>query len=127
VLFLNITYYTGLQLSFDSLHSVLLCSLIIANIATKFSAAIMHNMADILVEICVIFKEMKTETRIAHAFLHCCTFTDNLIATSWGSSVSTETRLRAGRPSFNSRQRQWWDFSSLRHRVQTGSGYHPAS
>jgi hypothetical protein len=30
------------------------------------------------------------------------------------------------RPGFNSRRGQWWDFS-LRHRVHTGSGAHPAS
>jgi len=36
------------------------------------------------------------------------------------------SRLQAGRPGFNSRQMQWWDFS-LHHRVQTGSGFHPAS
>jgi hypothetical protein len=29
---------------------------------------------------------------------------------SRGSSVSTETKLRAGQQGFNSRQEQWWDF-----------------
>jgi hypothetical protein len=41
------------------------------------------------------------------------------------SSVSIETRLRAGRQGFNSLQRQRCYFY-LRHRVQTGSGARPA-
>jgi hypothetical protein len=42
-------------------------------------------------------------------------------------SVSTETRLWAGKPEFNPRQENDGIFS-LRHRsVQTGSGTHPAS
>jgi len=43
-----------------------------------------------------------------------------------GSSVTTVARLRTGRPGFNCRKGQWWDVS-LRHRVQTCSGAHPAS
>jgi hypothetical protein len=43
------------------------------------------------------------------------------------SSVSVETRLRAGRAEFNSPQGQWWDFFSLRYRVQIGSRANPAS
>jgi len=39
---------------------------------------------------------------------------------SWGSSVSIMTRLRHGKPGFDSRQ-------GLRHRVQTGSDANPAS
>jgi len=35
-------------------------------------------------------------------------------------------RLRAGRPGFSSRQRQWTD-SFFRHHPQTGSRVHPAS
>jgi hypothetical protein len=42
-------------------------------------------------------------------------------------SVSMETRLRTGRPGWNSRRGAMMGFSSLRHRVQTGSGAHPAS
>jgi len=34
--------------------------------------------------------------------------------------------LRAGQPGFNFWQVQWW-ILSLRHRVQTGSGFHPDS
>jgi hypothetical protein len=41
------------------------------------------------------------------------------------SSVSVVTRLRAGRPGLGSRQGQ--GIFSLHHRVQTGSGAHPAS
>jgi len=32
-----------------------------------------------------------------------------------------------GLPEINSRRGQWWGFFSLRHRVQTGAGAHPAS
>jgi hypothetical protein len=46
---------------------------------------------------------------------------------SQGSSVSMETRLRAGRPGFNSWQGKWWDSFSLHHLVQTDSRSHPAS
>jgi hypothetical protein len=42
-----------------------------------------------------------------------------------GSSVSIVAELVAGRPGFDSRQVQ--GVSSLRRRVQTGSGAHPAS
>jgi hypothetical protein len=42
------------------------------------------------------------------------------------SSVSTQTRLRAGRLGFSSRKGQWWDFS-LRHPAQIGPGAHQAS
>jgi hypothetical protein len=45
---------------------------------------------------------------------------------SGGSSVSIVTRLPVGRPRFSSRRGQLWYFSH-RHRVQTGSGAHPAS
>jgi len=31
-----------------------------------------------------------------------------------GSSVCIETKVRAGRPGFNSRQGQWWNFSPYR-------------
>jgi hypothetical protein len=44
---------------------------------------------------------------------------------SRGSSVSIVTRLRAGRPGFDSRQEQ--EYLSLRHRVQTDSKAYPAS
>jgi hypothetical protein len=40
-------------------------------------------------------------------------------------SVSTETRLLAGRPAFDSRQGEGGDFLSLRHPIQTDSGAHP--
>jgi len=42
-----------------------------------------------------------------------------------GDAVSMVTRLGAGRPGFDSRQRQ--EFFFLRHRVQTCSGAHPVS
>jgi hypothetical protein len=42
------------------------------------------------------------------------------------SSVSVETRLRAGRPVLNSR-RTSNNGIFLRHRVQAGAGAHPAS
>jgi hypothetical protein len=41
------------------------------------------------------------------------------------NSASTVTELWTGQPKFDSRQRQ--GYFSLRHRVQTGSGAHPAS
>jgi len=44
---------------------------------------------------------------------------------SQSSSDNIGTRLRAGRPGFDFRQRQ--GFFPIRHRVQTGSGAHPAS
>jgi hypothetical protein len=44
---------------------------------------------------------------------------------SHGSSVCPMTRLRAGRPRFDTRQVQV--SFSLYYRVQTGSGVHPAS
>jgi len=43
---------------------------------------------------------------------------------SQGISVSIVNRLWAGRAVFSSRQGQWF---FLRHRIQTGSGAHPAS
>jgi hypothetical protein len=43
---------------------------------------------------------------------------------SRGSSVSIVTRLQAGRSGFDSRQGRVF---SLRHRIQTDSGAHPAS
>jgi len=48
------------------------------------------------------------------------------ISTLWrrGSSVSVLTRLRAGRPGFDSRHGKRF---SLRHRVQTGPGAHQDS
>jgi hypothetical protein len=44
---------------------------------------------------------------------------------SRGSSVNTDTKLRAGRPGFISWQVQLWEFS-LRHGVETGRGAQPA-
>jgi hypothetical protein len=43
------------------------------------------------------------------------------------SPVSTVTRLRDGRPGFNSREGRGWDFFIRYRCVQTGSGAHPAS
>jgi hypothetical protein len=40
---------------------------------------------------------------------------------------STFEGAGAGRPRFNSRQRQWWNFSSPPRCVQTGSGANPVS
>jgi hypothetical protein len=45
---------------------------------------------------------------------------------SRGSSVSTVTSLRAGRPGLDSRQGQGRDFPHL-HSAQTGSGAHRSS
>jgi hypothetical protein len=42
-------------------------------------------------------------------------------------SKCTEARLRARWPEFSSRRERWWDFFSPSHRVETGSGAHPAS
>jgi hypothetical protein len=49
----------------------------------------------------------------------------SLLIRIWVSSVSMVTRLRAGRPGFDSRQRQ--GSFSLRHRVQIGLGIHPVA
>jgi ABC-type antimicrobial peptide transport system permease subunit len=49
------------------------------------------------------------------------------ILTNLFTSVSIVTRLRAGRPGFNSRQWQEWVFFSLRYLIQTGCGIHSAS
>jgi hypothetical protein len=49
-----------------------------------------------------------------------------ILDTSSGSSVSIVTRLRAGRPGFDSRQWKWREFS-LRHRVQHCFRAHPTS
>jgi len=46
---------------------------------------------------------------------------------SCGGSFSRDTRLREGRPGFNSCHGQWWDFFSHCLRVQTATRVHPAS
>jgi hypothetical protein len=57
-----------------------------------------------------------------------CLFSFNEHINCWmqGSSVSVVIRLQAGRPRFDSWRRHRRN-SFLRHRVQTGSGLHPAS
>jgi hypothetical protein len=86
-----------------------------------------HNIAiqlHLVAESCTICSSRSR--RPVQKLLDTPSYTSNFIR-SRGSSVSIETRLRAGWPGFDSQQWQWWDFFFLRLRVQTGSGAHPLS
>jgi hypothetical protein len=68
-----------------------------------------------------IIKEVTQFTVLAS-----CLFNRSGCLKSRRSSVIIQTGLWAGRPEFNSRQVQWWDFF-LCHCGQADSGTHPAS